>query len=151
MDVRAYPRSKRHPQFSRIALEGFLGVRGMRYVWEGAALGGMRRPQRASPHVGLTDVAFRGYADHMGTTAFRAALARLVDIGEGRRTAFMCAEVMPQHCHRGFIADALSVGGTPVWHIVNAGDARQHALNPASRRDGDALVYDVGEQLLLGF
>ena len=53
VDVRAYPRSKRHPQFSRIALEGVLSVQGIRYVWEGEALGGMRRPRLASPHICL--------------------------------------------------------------------------------------------------
>lgn len=151
VDVRAYPRSKRHPQFSRIALEGVLSVQGIRYVWEGEALGGMRRPRRASPHIGLPDAAFRGFADHMGSPEFGAALERLVALGQTRRVGFMCAETMPQHCHRGFIADALVQGGTQVWHLVGADDIRPHTLNPAARLHDDALVYDLGQQLALGF
>lgn len=151
VDVRAYPRSKRHPQFSRLLLEASLAIAGIRYVWEGAALGGMRRPGRHSPHVGLSDAAFRGYADHMATTAFAEGLSRLVDLGSGRRVAFMCAETMPQHCHRSFIADALVAGGVQVWHLVGLEDTRLHALNPAARQCEGALVYDVGKQLALEF
>jgi uncharacterized protein (DUF488 family) len=63
----------------------------------------------------------------------------------------MCAESLPQHCHRGFIADALVHRGAQVWHLVNPGDTRPHALHAAARRHEDGLVYDVGEQLALGF
>lgn len=150
VDVRAYPRSKRHPQFSRLVFEGALASAGVRYVWEGEALGGMRRPRRESPHTGLADAAFRGYADHMETPGFDAALARLTDVGARRRTAFMCAEVMPCYCHRSFIADALALRGIEVWHLVGADDTRRHALNPAARVAAGTLVYDLGEQLALG-
>lgn len=151
VDVRAYPRSKRHPQFSRIALEGVLAVQGIRYAWEGEALGGMRRPNRASPHTGLPDAAFRGYADHMAAPEFAQALDRLAALGASRRVAFMCAETLPQHCHRGFIADALVSGGARVLHLVGPEDTRPHTLNPAARMAQGALVYDLGQQLALGF
>jgi len=151
VDVRAYPRSKRHPQFSRLAIEASLAARGIRYVWEGAALGGMRRPRGDGPHVALADVAFRGYAEHMGSEAFAAGLARLRALAAHRRVAFMCAEVMPQHCHRGFIADALGVLGVQVLHLVGVQDTRLHAPHPALRVDGNRLVYDGGQQLALGF
>lgn len=151
VDVRAYPSSKRHPHYSRLHLEASLSTLGIRYVFEGADLGGMRRPARQSPHTGLTDAAFRGYAEHMATADFAAALSRLVDLGKGCRLAFMCAEAMPQHCHRAFIADALVVGGAQVWHLVSPSDARLHALHPALRQGAGALVYDTGQQLALGF
>jgi len=151
VDVRAYPRSKRHPQFSRLQLEASLAAAGVRYVWEGEALGGMRRPGRQSPHVGLADAAFRGYADHMASNQFVEGLERLVDLAQAARAAFMCAETMPQHCHRSFIADALVAGGIDVWHLIGPNDTRAHAINPAARKKEDALVYDVGQQLALGF
>lgn len=87
----------------------------------------------------------------MATPRFDEALARLVDLGSGRRTAFMCAETMPQHCHRSFIADALVAGGVDVWHLVTPDDTRAHALNPVARRSEATLVYDLGQQLALGF
>ena len=63
----------------------------------------------------------------------------------------MCAETMPQHCHRGFIADALVQGGTQVWHLVGPDDVRPHTLNPAARVHDGALIYDLGQQLALRF
>jgi len=151
IDVRAYPRSKRHPQFSRVAIEPALAAQGIRYVWEGAALGGMRRPQRDSPHIALPDVSFRGYADHMGSIDFDAGLQRVLALGGQRRVAFMCAEIMPQYCHRAFIADALVAGGVQVLHLVATDDTRRHTLNPVARQGSGSLVYDGGRQLALGF
>src|SRR5262249_22830725 len=42
VDVRAYPASRRHPQFSRQPLSASLEKAGIAYRWEGKALGGMR-------------------------------------------------------------------------------------------------------------
>ena len=64
VDVRAYPASRRHPQFSRMVLEPALRSAGIRYLWEGQALGGMRSPQPQSRHLALSDPAMRGFADH---------------------------------------------------------------------------------------
>jgi uncharacterized protein (DUF488 family) len=61
VDVRAYPVSRRHPQFSRDALATALEATGIRYQWEGKALGGMRK---------------RGYAAHMETPLFPMPLQR---------------------------------------------------------------------------
>ena len=44
VDVRAFPASRRHPHFGRAALEQSLPAEGIRYVWEGEALGGRRKP-----------------------------------------------------------------------------------------------------------
>lgn len=151
VDVRAYPSSKRHPQFRRALLETALAQAGIAYVWEGAALGGMRRPGRDSPHLGLRDAAFRGYADHMATPAFERALDGLIGRGRNTRTAFMCAETQPAHCHRSFIADALLVRGVAVTHLVAVDDVREHALHPAGRLEGGRVLYDRAVQLPLEY
>src|SRR5688500_9370153 len=123
VDVRAYPVSRRHPHFARLSLEKSLTRAGVRYVWEGKALGGRRRPVARSPHVALNDPQFRAYADHMMTTAFRQGLARLETSGREARTAIMCAERLPSECHRSLISDALVARGVAVGHIVRAGGA----------------------------
>lgn len=149
VDVRAYPSSRRHPQFARFALEAALAGRRIRYVWEGAALGGMRRPRADSPHVALGDAAFRGYAGHMASSGFGAGIERLAALGAQHRVAFMCAETLPEHCHRSFIADALVARGIDVLHLVGPEDTRRHALNPAARQGADGLIYDAGQQFTL--
>ena len=148
VDVRAYPRSRRNPPFSRLALDPALRAHGIQYVWEGAPLGGMRRPRAKSRHLALADAAYRGYADHMESADFQGALERLIAIGTSRRAAFMCAETNPDHCHRSFIADALLARGIEVLHLVGPHDVRTHALREGARLDtGRQVVYDACVQL----
>lgn len=151
VDVRAYPRSRRNPQFARMALDPVLRAHAIQYVWEGGALGGMRRPRGDSPHLALDDAAHRGYADHMATPEFNAALERLITIGSARTTALMCAETHPEHCHRSFIADALIARDNEVLHLLGPHDVRQHTLREGARLAARGrVVYDGCVQLGLG-
>ena len=100
MDVRAYPASRRHPQFSRAALERSLAEAGMRYRWEGKAPGGRRKPTADSPHAALKDPGFRAYAEHMATAEFGAGIERLDVLARAAPTAIMCAEGLSSECHR---------------------------------------------------
>jgi len=150
VDVRAHPGSRRHPQFAREALENSLAQAGIRYVWEGKALGGRRHAVKGSRHTAFTSGAFRAYADHMMTVDFRAGLQRLVELSLHARTAILCAERLPWECHRNLIADSLVASGNGVMHLVGPGGARVHELNELARRDGNDLIYDAAEQLDLG-
>ena len=147
VDVRAYPASRRHPQFSREALQESLAAAGIRYVWEGKSLGGRRRPVAGSRHVALRSASFRAYADHMETAEFRAGVGRLLDAGERAPAAILCAERLPWECHRNLISDSLAARGVRVLHLMDKGETREHALNPVARVEGERLVYDAGEQL----
>lgn len=148
VDVRAYPASRRHPQFARIALEPALRAAGIRYLWEGAALGGMRSPRADSPHVALSDSAMRGFADHTGSESFRAAVARFVETAAAAPTALMCAEKDPRHCHRAFIADALLLQGVDVLHLLGTNDVRRHHLSETARLTASQeVVYDTCIQM----
>lgn len=149
VDVRAFPASRRHPQFSRDALERSLLVAGIRYVWEGKSLGGRRKAAADSPHIALRSPGFRAYADHMETEDFRAGAGRLLGLAGTARTAIMCAERLPWECHRNLISDSLVARGVRVLHLMEQGASREHALNPVARQDGKRLIYDAGEQLRL--
>jgi uncharacterized protein (DUF488 family) len=142
VDVRAHPASRRHPQFARAALAAALAQAGIGYVWEGKDLGGFRKPLPASPHVALAVDGFRGYADHLQTAAFEAAMARLVVLGAERRLAIMCAEKSPAECHRSFISDWLVAHGMVVVHLIAAGHVQPHQLNALARVVNGCLIYD---------
>ena len=150
VDVRRYPGSRRHPQFGRAALESSLPAAGVNYVWRGDVLGGRRAspPGHRSRHPAWRVDAFRAYADYMDTPAFRAALSALED--EARRgppTAVMCAETLWWRCHRRLIADALTVDGFEVVHLLGPGKSQPHRLHPALRVDEQHRpVYDRGDQ-----
>jgi uncharacterized protein (DUF488 family) len=106
--VRAYPASRRHPQFSREPLVSALTAVSIEYRWEGKALGGMRK----------------SYADHMQTEEFQAAAAALTQRKD--RVCIMCAESNPADCHRSFIADWLVAHGSRVMHLIDLGQQREH-------------------------
>lgn len=152
VDVRAFPASRRHPHFGRAALEQSLPAEGIRYVWEGEALGGRRKPSPDSPHVALRHPAFRAYADHMTTDAFREAAERLVATARAEPAAIVCAERLPWQCHRFLISDYLVAGGHEVVHLVNPGKRQPHRLNPIARPRDGKLVYngDTQPELKLG-
>jgi uncharacterized protein (DUF488 family) len=146
VDVRAFPGSRRHPQFGRGALEASLPAAGIEYVWEGEALGGRRRPRPESPHVALRNASFRAYADHMQSETFRDGVQRLVERNARGPVAIMCAERLPWQCHRYMIADYLVAEGLEVHHLMDQTKPRAHQLRPEARVTQDGLVYDAQTQ-----
>jgi uncharacterized protein (DUF488 family) len=145
VDVRRYPGSRRHPQFSREALSASLASAGIAYVHE-PGLGGRRAARPGSPHTAWRVEAFRGYADYMETPEFQAALDRLIRRGAERRTAILCAEAVPWRCHRRLISDALVARGIEVLHILGPRRADPHELDPNARvLPGGGLVYSGPE------
>jgi uncharacterized protein (DUF488 family) len=151
VDVRTAPASRKHPHFGKEALAASLSRAGIAYEWA-PDLGGWRRPSKDSPHTALRSGAFRGYADHMATPAFRRALAHVLGRAEEGPTAVLCAESLWWRCHRSLLADAATVAGCEVRHILPDGRVEGHRLRPAARVVDGALVYDrpEGQATLLG-
>ncbi len=140
VDVRRFPGSRRHPQFGKEALRAGLAEAGIAYRHE-PDLGGRRDPRPGSPNTAWRVAAFRGYADHMGSPEFRAALERLIAPAAGP-SAVMCAEAVPWKCHRQLIADSLVARGVEVAHLLGAGQRHVHVLNPSAIAGNDGvLVY----------
>jgi uncharacterized protein (DUF488 family) len=148
VDVRTVPRSRRMPWFAGESLAALLPAAGIEYVHE-KRLGGFRRPRPDTPNTGWENKSFRGYADHMESEDFRAAITRLESLAMAARTTVMCAEAQWTRCHRRLIADALTVRGWTVLHIDSRGGTSQHALTPfAIVRDGDYIDYPAEQQFL---
>ena len=81
-DIRAFPMSRRLPQFNRDSLEQTMPAAGIRYVWL-KALGGYRKKiLDESPNVGLRNQSFRNYADYMLTEEFERAVEDLLTIAD---------------------------------------------------------------------
>ena len=139
-DVRTIPRSRRNPQFEGEALAASLEQAAIRYLHM-PGLGGLRRPRPGSLNTGWRITGFRGYADYMETPEFERSLEIL--IGEAARStlAFMCAEAVPWRCHRSLLADALTVRGLAVEHILGASATGQHRLTPFARVEGGKVTY----------
>ena len=147
VDIRAFPMSRRLPQFNRESVEKSLLACGIRYVWM-PALGGYRKKIRDdSPNIALRNDSFRNYADYMLTAEFENAMAQLVALAETSRTAYMCAERVYFRCHRMLVSDWLLAHGHQVMHIDGNGPAKAHRLTAAARRVDGELIYR-GDRLL---
>jgi uncharacterized protein (DUF488 family) len=147
VDIRAFPMSRRLPQFNRESLEMSLSSAGIRYL-SMKALGGYRKKIREdSPNIALRNASFRNYADYMVTDEFRAAMADLIALAENSRTAYMCAERVYFRCHRMLVSDWLVAHGHEVMHIDGAGAAKPHRMTAEARMVDGNLIYR-GDRLL---
>jgi uncharacterized protein (DUF488 family) len=139
VDVRRFPSSRRYPWFNHEALATALTGHGVGYL-HAPHLGGRRDPDPESANTALTNAGFRGFADYMQTSAFEGTLAGLIDSAKRQRTAIMCAEALPWHCHRSLIADALVARGVQVEHLLG-GRSQRHALSPYARVQDGRITY----------
>ena len=117
VDVRSHPASKWAPHFGKTALTQLLLAQRIEYVFLGRELGG--RPEGAAFYRadGTVDYERRGAAED-----FRAGLDQLVELARDRRTAILCAEEDPAHCHRRLlVAPELQRRGVAVVHIRGDG------------------------------
>jgi uncharacterized protein (DUF488 family) len=152
------------PHFTKAPLEGSLRAHGIEYRHM-PELGGLRKPEPDSINAGWRNVSFRGYADHMQTEEFRQGIERLIEItppltgevGAQRRVgptssatghgAVMCAEAVPWRCHRSLLADALTVRGVDVRHIIDKSEPSRHALTAFAWVDDGRITYPAPDTL----
>jgi uncharacterized protein (DUF488 family) len=133
VDVRAFPMSRRHPQFNRENLETSLTAAGIAYRHMPAFGGRRGTPREGRSRNGLWRVdAFRNYADHAETPEFAAALDELETLASEKPTAFMCAEAVWWQCHRRLIADYMLARGWRVLHIMAPGKTTEAELTPGA-------------------
>ncbi len=153
VDVRTVSRSRRNPQFNSApadpgqdTLPETLHAARIEYVAM-PGLGGWRKARADSPNTAWRNESFRGYADYMLTPEFAAHLEELIALARRAPTAIMCAEAVPQRCHRSLIADALVARGIEVLHIRSLSRAEAHELTPWAKVEGTTVSYP-GEQAL---
>jgi len=157
-DVRAWPGSKRYPQFNKDALTESLRAHGIRYQ-HFPELGGKRKSKPDSRNTAWRNASFRGYADYMETEQFQQGVERLLAFarsdGLGSRRnerdgweavtpcaiAIMCAEAVWWRCHRSLIADYLKARGVEVLHVLSANKVEPHPYTSAARIVNGELSY----------
>ncbi len=147
VDIRAFPMSRRLPQFNRDSLAQTLPAAGTRYLWI-QALGGYRKKiLEESPNIALRNQSFRNYADYMLTPEFEAAMSDLIALAERSPTVYMCAERVYFRCHRMLVSDWLVAHGHVVFHIDAEGPLKPHTQMAEARIIDGRLIYR-GDRLL---
>jgi uncharacterized protein (DUF488 family) len=146
VDIRIAPGSRRNPQFARAELPRWLPAAGIAYRWD-KRLGGFRAPGQDNPDVVWREKMFRGYAEHMRSPEFLAAIEPILAEAAERRVAIMCAETLWWRCHRRLVADFASAArGFDAGHLMHDGRIADHRPSPGLRlRDDGLLVYDAGQ------
>jgi uncharacterized protein (DUF488 family) len=144
VDVRTIPRSRHNPQFNRDTLPTVLrNARiGYRHL---KGLGGLRHPCKDSLNAGWRNASFRGFADYMQTVEFEMNLKKLIELAKKKQAVIMCAEAVPWRCHRSLIADALTIRGIHVEHIISRTKRQPHRLTPFAQVEGKSIVYLAAE------
>jgi uncharacterized protein (DUF488 family) len=116
---------------------------GISYVWL-KGLGGFKKKGLGaqSPHVAIRAGGFRNYADYMLTENFKKNISKLLKEAQTGLTCIMCAETMPQKCHRRYLSDYLCANQVPVLHIIDMEETRWHKLPQYARIQGVSVIYD---------
>jgi uncharacterized protein (DUF488 family) len=153
VDIRIAPGSKRNPQFARAELERYLPEAGVGYRWE-KRLGGFRKPSAGSPDIAWRVDMFRGYAGHMRSADFLAAIGPVLAeaaSAEAGRVAIMCSESSWRRCHRRLVADFAQVArGVPVRHLAHDTTLEDHQPSEGLRlREDGLIIYDGGQPSLM--
>lgn len=146
VDVRAFPRSRRNPDFNIDHLPAVLARAGIGYR-HCPALGG-RRARVLGVDAGQNALwrvaSFHNYADYALGAQFARAFAELVRLGAEHRLALMCAEAVWWRCHRRIITDYLLLNGHAVEHLMAPGQTEQAAPTPgAQRTDEGKVIYPL--------
>lgn len=147
VDIRRFPGSRRVAWASRDALPALLQQAGIRYL-HAPDLGGRRDPVPGSRNTAWRNAAFRGYADHMATPEFAAALDRLLALARQQTVAILCAEAVPWRCHRSLVADALVARGTEVVQAYSPTKAEPHRMTPFARVVDGLVTYPAEKPLV---
>ena len=105
IDVRALPLSRR-PGFSKTALGGALGEAGIDYVHLKAL--GTPADGRAAARAGRHAEMARIYAGQLELPEAIAQSAIMIELAKEKRSALLCFEREPAHCHRNLLLRAVA-------------------------------------------
>nr|WP_202395567.1 DUF488 domain-containing protein [Virgibacillus halodenitrificans] len=150
-DVRAFPGSRKFPQYSKDNMPDWLQAAGIHYA-HFPKLGGRRKASSdVSPLLNgaWENQSFHNYADYTLTESFHEGIAALSQLAQRKRTVYCCSERHPARCHRLIISNWLATHNWKVNHIIpdNKGNITiiEHELGkwgarPIIEKDG-TVVY----------
>lgn len=146
IDVRSSPYSRHAPHFSKGELATRLEREGIRYIFEGKALGG--RPEDPTcyrkgelPPEGAEYLDEVNYAAVMRKPWFLEGIERVLIEAARQPTAVMCSEADPRQCHRHHLVATYIMRAHPsveVTHIVEQG--RFSARHFGSKADEPTVI-----------
>ena len=119
-DIRAFPASRKHPQYKKENMIEWLGDEGIEYG-HFPSLGGRRQSKQIADglNAGWNSRSFHNYADYTLTEEFQNGLEELKTKAEKTNLVYMCSEHHPARCHRMLVSNWLQANGWSVFHIID--------------------------------
>lgn len=149
-DVRAFPASRKFPQFNQEAMRKWLADAGIRYEHFPLLTGRRNKSQLIQDELnsGWNNQSFHNYADYTLTDDFKDGIRNLERVAKDEKVAYCCSERHPSRCHRLLISNWLAAKGWDVYHIIDESkeiSIQHHVLGkwgamPILEDDG-AVVY----------
>ncbi len=121
IDVRAFPGSRKFPQFHKDEMGLWLPDAGIEYVHL-KKLGGRRNKSKTIDdeiNDAWNNRSFHNYADYTLEASFQDGIKTLKELAENKTVAYCCSERHPSRCHRLLISNWLSLNGWAVYHIID--------------------------------
>ena len=131
VDVRAFPGSRKYPQFTKDEMKHWLPEAGFEYSHL-SLLGGRKRKSeliQSDLNGAWNNQSFHNYADYTLTDDFQKGINQLIHIATNKRVAYCCSERHPSRCHRLLISNWLTTHDWHVLHIIE-GSHKQTELIP---------------------
>ncbi|MEW5819804.1 MAG: DUF488 domain-containing protein [Cyanobacteriota bacterium] len=151
IDVRSIPGSKKFPQFNENNIKKSLEEDNIGYLHLSSFGGFRKKTIKHSPNTGIENKGFQAYADYMLTEDFENSINKLIELSKNNILCLMCAESLPENCHRNFISDFLTIKNIDVTHVIDKYINIPHSLNSLAIFTHNRLIYPTNgtEQLRL--
>jgi uncharacterized protein (DUF488 family) len=78
----------------------------------------------------------------MSTESFQTAAYKLTQLATLDSACFMCAETLPQKCHRSLLADYLLMQGIETVHILDSHRTTVHKLSALATVSQKRIIYN---------
>ncbi|RYG47862.1 DUF488 domain-containing protein [bacterium] len=139
VDVRSVPQSSYWEDFRRQNLEHLIPQTGLRYVWMGDTLGGVKDSPILCKDPKAVDLEPLRHTDLMkiGVEKVKQAAAR-----EGWKLCLVCGCLRPENCHRSrLVAPAILEAGLDLRHIDERGELLTQAEVAAQSIDAQGSLF----------
>jgi uncharacterized protein (DUF488 family) len=139
-DVRRFPASSKHPQFSQERMQKWLPEAWIEYI-HFTSLAGRRNKStcfQEELNDGWNNQSFHNYADYTLTNTFQKGIQNLEQIARKKTLAYCCSERHPSRCHRLLISNWLSANGWEVCHIID-GNKQETEILPHQQGQWGAM------------
>src|SRR5699024_6965185 len=117
---RAFPASRKFPQFNQDKLKQSLHAEGIDYEHFPLLAGRRNKSEKYQDELnaGWNNQSFHNYADYTLTKDFQRGIKRLKELASHQQVACCCSERHPSRCHRLLISNWLAANDWDVHHII---------------------------------